>query len=92
MNKFILTCLLGLTFSTSAFASTNIQVDDVVVTASRVHESIQNIPSNVQVITRQDIQEVNSTSITEILNQLGGLTIRGISLGQFNLGLSLIHI
>jgi len=86
MNKFILTCLLGLTFSTSAFASTNIQVDDVVVTASRVHESIQNIPSNVQVITRQDIQEVNSTSITEILNQLGGLTIRGISLGQFNLG------
>ena len=86
MNRSILANLLVLAFSTSAFAATNIQVDDIIVTASRVHESIQNLSSNVQVITRKDIQEVSSTSISQILNQLSGLTIRGTSLGQFNLG------
>ena len=86
MKKSTIASLIGLAFSTNIFAATNIQIDDVVVTATRMHENIQNIPSNVQVITRQDIQESNSTSITQTLNQLGGLTLRGTSLGQFNLG------
>lgn len=88
MNKSILASLFGLAFSSSAFASESIHLDDVVVTTSRVHESIQNTPSNVQVITRQNIQEINSTSISQILNQLGGLIVRGSALGQFNLGAS----
>ena len=88
MKKTIFACLLGMAFSNLTLAAEDINLADVVVTTSRVHESIQNTPSNVQVITRQNIQEINSTSISQILNQLGGLTIRGSALGQFNLGAS----
>ena len=86
MNKSILASLLGLAFSNLTFAAEEINLADVIVTSNRVQESIQNIPSNIHVITRQNIQEINSTSITQVLNQLGGLTIRGLALGQFNLG------
>lgn len=85
MKKTTIATLVGLAVSTQAF-STTLDADTVTVTASRVHEDIQNIPANIQVISRQDIQEINPTSIPQILNQLGGLTIRGNSLGQFNLG------
>ena len=86
MNKSIFTGLLGLAFSNLTLAAEDINLADVIVTSSRIQESIQNIPSNIQVISRQNIQEINPTSITQVLNQLGGLTIRGSALGQFNLG------
>lgn len=85
MKKTSIAGLVGLLFTTPIFAAT-VQADDVVVTASRVHDNIQNIAANIQIITRKDIQEINSVSIPQILNQLGGLTIRGNSLGQFSLG------
>jgi len=86
MNKSIFAGLLGLAFSNLTLAAEDINLADVIVTSSRIQESIQNIPSNIQVISRQNIQEINPTSITQVLNQLGGLTIRGSALGQFNLG------
>lgn len=86
MKKTIFAGLLGLAFSNLTFAADDINLADVIVTSSRIQESIQNIPSNIQVISRQNIQEINPTSITQVLNQLGGLTIRGSALGQFNLG------
>jgi iron complex outermembrane receptor protein len=85
MKKTSIAGLVGLLFTTPIFAAT-VQADDVVVTASRVHDNIQNIAANIQIITRKDIKEINSVSIPQILNQLGGLTIRGNSLGQFSLG------
>lgn len=86
MKKTTIASLIGLAISTQAFAGTNIQADDVVVTASRVHDNIQNIPANVQVITREEINELNPNSIPQILSQLGGLNITGVALGQFNRG------
>jgi len=86
MKKTTIASLIGLAISTQAFAATNIQADDVVVTASRVHDNIQNIPANVQVITREEINELNPNSIPQILSQLGGLNITGVALGQFNRG------
>ena len=87
MKKTTIAGLIGLLFSLPILASeTSINANDVIVTASRVHEDIQNIPANVLVITREDIQEINSTSIPQILSQLGGIKISGISPGQFNLG------
>ncbi len=84
MKTTTIASLLGLAFSTQALAAT-LDAEQVKVTANRVHEDIQNIPANVQVITREDIREINSTSIPQILSQLGGLKISGTSLGQFNL-------
>jgi iron complex outermembrane receptor protein len=86
MKKTIFAGLLSLAFSNLTLAAEDINLADVIVTSSRIQESIQNIPSNIQVISRQNIQEINPTSITQVLNQLGGLTIRGSALGQFNLG------
>jgi iron complex outermembrane receptor protein len=89
MKKISIVSLIGLAVSTQSFAAKiNIEADDVIVTTYRVRDSIQNIPANVQVITRQDIQEINSTSIPQILSQLGGLNITGTALGQFNQGAS----
>ncbi len=87
MKKTTISSLIGLLLSTPAFAATTmINADDVVVTASRVHENIQNVAANIQVITRQQINELNSSSIPQILSQLGGLNISGVALGQFNRG------
>ena len=84
MKTTTIASFIGLAFSTQALAAT-LDAEQVKVTANRVHEDIQNIPANVQVITREDIREINSTSIPQILSQLGGLKISGTSLGQFNL-------
>ena len=87
MKKTTIASLIGLLFTSPLLASeTSINANDVIVTASRVHEDIKNISANVLVITREDIQEINSTSIPQILSQLGGIKISGISPGQFNLG------
>ncbi len=87
MKKTTISSLIGLLLSTPAFAATTmINADDVVVTASRVHENIQNVAANLQVITREQISELNSSSIPQILSQIGGLNISGVALGQFNRG------
>ena len=90
MKKTTIAGLLGLLFSTPIIAAeTPINATDVIVTATRVHEKTQNIPANIQVISREDIKSLSPNSIPQILSQLGGLVVRGNSLGQFNLGASL---
>jgi iron complex outermembrane receptor protein len=87
MKKTTIAGLIGLLFAEPALAlETPIDADNVIVTASRIHENIQNIPANIQVISRDDINSLNPSSIPQILSQLGGLVVRGTSLGQFNLG------
>jgi iron complex outermembrane receptor protein len=86
MKKLVITYLIWLSFLMPVFATENLDTNTVIVTASRVHDNIQNIPANVQVISREEIQETNSLSIPQILSQLGGLNISGTALGQFNQG------
>jgi iron complex outermembrane recepter protein len=85
MKKTTATGLLGLLFSSPIYADT-LNAEPVTVTASGIHDDIQNIPSNVQVISKEEIQEINALSIPQILSQLGGLNITGTVLGQFNQG------
>jgi iron complex outermembrane receptor protein len=86
MKKIIITFAIWLYFLIPVFATENLETNTVLVTASRVHDNIQNIPANIQVISREEIQEINSISIPQILSQLGGLNISGTALGQFNQG------
>ncbi|MFZ9641968.1 MAG: TonB-dependent receptor [Candidatus Methylopumilus sp.] len=87
MKKTTIAGLIGLLFNTPTFATeTTIDADNVIVTTARVHEDIQNIPANIQVIRREDIQEINAISIPQVLTQLGGLNVTGTALGQFNRG------
>lgn len=58
----------------------------VIVSGSRFEENLNEVPANVQVITREEISESTSTNIPDILSQIGGLNVRNTAGGQLNLG------
>jgi iron complex outermembrane receptor protein len=58
----------------------------ILVSGSRFEENSNRIPANVKVISREEIEQSSSNNIPEILSQLGGLIVRGASLGQLGLG------
>ena len=58
----------------------------VIVSGSRFEENLNEVPANVQVITREEIAESTSSNIPDILSQIGGLNIRNTASGQLNLG------
>jgi iron complex outermembrane receptor protein len=88
LKKLIFIFLLLLGFTGLTLAKENSKTNTILVTTSRILDSAQNIPANIQVITRDEIRETNTTSIPEILSKLGGLNITGARLGQFNQGAS----
>ncbi len=51
-------------------------MDEVVVTASRTEEKVRDVPKNVTVITRQEIEDSGADSLTSLLSREAGLAIR----------------
>ncbi|MBU3560359.1 TonB-dependent receptor [Polynucleobacter hallstattensis] len=85
-NKTILALLCGaaITLSTTSFGQNS--QSTVIVSGSRFEENLNEVPANVQVITREEIAESTSSNIPDILSQIGGLNIRNTAGGQLNLG------
>ena len=79
-----LLCSAAIITSTQAFAQT--AQTTVISTGTRFEENLNEVPANVQVITREDIAESTSTNIPDILSQIGGLSVRNTAGGQLNLG------
>lgn len=77
-----LLCGAMITFNAAAQGSQS----TVIVSGSRFEENLNEVPANVQVITREEIAESTSTNIPDILSQIGGLNIRSTAGGQLNLG------
>lgn len=77
-----LLCGAAATFNTAAQNSQS----TVIVSGSRFEENLNEVPANVQVITREEIAESTSANIPDILSQIGGLNIRSTAGGQLNLG------
>ncbi|MEY4059641.1 MAG: hypothetical protein RL551_888 [Pseudomonadota bacterium] len=77
-----LLCGAAATFNVAAQNSQS----TVIVSGSRFEENLNEVPANVQVITREEIAESTSTNIPDILSQIGGLNIRSTAGGQLNLG------
>lgn len=77
-----LLCGAAATFNAAAQDSQS----TVIVSGSRFEENLNEVPANVQVITREEIAESTSTNIPDILSQIGGLNIRSTAGGQLNLG------
>ncbi len=71
--------IAALTLSTTTLANTDTenvyQLDDVVVTASRTAQTVDQALAPVSVITRKDIEERQATSVPELLNTLPGVQI-----------------
>jgi vitamin B12 transporter len=76
MNKTILASTIGLLFTTGAYAeATSIYTDEVVVTASRIAESRENVLADVSVITREEIERAGQSTLAELLSTQPGIQI-----------------
>jgi len=63
----------GLFASPAVFAQSN--VETIVVSGSRFEENIDRIPANIQVITKEQIQQSTSTNLAEVLQQIGNVSM-----------------
>ncbi len=77
-----LACGVAVSFSVAAQSPQS----TVIVSGSRFEENLNEVPANVQIITREEIAESTSSNIPDILSQIGGLNIRNTTGGQLNLG------
>jgi len=69
--------VLPILFSNLVFSQSNQQT--VIVTGSRFEENLNEVPANVKVITRDQIEGSSSNNIPEVLSQIGGLDVRSSS-------------
>jgi len=59
--------------------NSSITMEEVVVTATRHEESIRKVPSNVTVITAQEISESGATNLTNLLKTRANLHVRELN-------------
>ena len=75
MNKSIFAGLLGLAFSNITFAAEDIHLKDVVVVASRVAQSPENVIGDVTVINHEEIERAGQSTFIELLQKQPGVEI-----------------
>ncbi|MCF8193019.1 MAG: TonB-dependent receptor [Candidatus Methylopumilus sp.] len=75
MNKSIFACLLGLAFSNITLAAEDINLKDVIVVASRVAQSPENVIGDVTVINREEIERAGQSTFIELLQAQPGIEI-----------------
>jgi iron complex outermembrane receptor protein len=63
--------------SEEATAMPRFELDQIVVTASRLEEPIKEIPGNVTVITSADIEQAPSNNIVDLITRESGVNLRG---------------
>ena len=87
-KKIALVCgaLLSLHFTPYALAQSN--QSTVIVTGSRFEENLNEVPANVKIITREEIDNSSSNTIPQVLSQIGGLRVSGLNSGTLNLDAS----
>jgi TonB-dependent siderophore receptor len=68
-------CLCGLFIYGEDKPSETKQLDEVVVTASRVPQSLKDTPGAVTVITKEEIQEKNAQDVGDVLKDVAGLKV-----------------
>ena len=57
----------------------------LIVSGSRFEENLNEVPANVKIITRDEIENSSSNTIPQVLSQIGGLRVRGVNAGTLNL-------
>ncbi|OWF66524.1 TonB-dependent receptor [Polynucleobacter hirudinilacicola] len=60
----------------------------VIVTGSRFEENLNQVPANVNIITREEIENSSSNTIPQVLSQIGGLRVSGLNSSSLNLDAS----
>ena len=75
MKKTTIASLIGLLFTSIATANENIKIDNVIVTASRVNESLNTTLHDVSIINREQIERAGQSTLVEILQMQPGVEI-----------------
>jgi iron complex outermembrane receptor protein len=82
-----LLCGASITFNAVVAIAQNLQ-PTVIVSGSRFEENLNQVPANVKVITRDEIDNSSSNTIPQVLSQIGGLQVRGLNSSSLNLDAS----
>jgi outer membrane receptor protein involved in Fe transport len=61
------------------------ELREVIVTASRREENLQNVPITVQVLTSSELDGLNATTFDDFAGALPGVTAHGVGPGQSNI-------
>ncbi|MDO9364991.1 MAG: TonB-dependent receptor [Methylotenera sp.] len=75
MKKSTIASLVSLAFTSPVFAAENINLEDVVVTASRTQQARTDVVGDVTVINREEIERAGAGSITDLLRTQPGVQI-----------------
>lgn len=75
MKRTALSSLIGLLFASPAFSAENIELNDVVVTATRTPQPREAVIADVTVIDREQIERAGASSLTDILRAQPGVQI-----------------
>jgi len=81
-----LLCGAAIITSTQAFAQSS--QSTVIVSGSRFEENLNEVPADVKVITRDEIENSSSNTIPQVLAQIGGLRVSGLNSSSLNLDAS----
>jgi len=90
-NKLFRTLLYGAVILGSSSLSLSLAQNappTVIVTGSRFEENLNEVPANVKVITRDEIESSSSNTIPQVLSQIGGLRVSGLNSSSLNLDAS----
>ena len=75
MNKKIIISLIGLAFASPSYSAENINLDDVVVTATRTPQPREAVIADVTVINQEEIQRSGQSTLVELLATQQGIEI-----------------
>lgn len=68
--------LLPFIMLSPAWAGEKIKIEEVVVTATRIEESVENVAQDVTIITGEEIERSGYSSVADILKNVTGIQIR----------------
>ena len=97
MSIKIIASLIGLAFATTSYSAENINLDDVVVTATRTPQPRESVIADVTVIEQEEIQRGGQTTLVELLQRQAGIEITsnggaGTTSGIFIRGTNTNHV
>jgi iron complex outermembrane recepter protein len=71
--------------ATPAAAPAKSALTEIIVTATRRREDLQDVPITMQVLTAQTLAQLNATTLADFLGYLPGVTSHGVGPGQNNI-------
>jgi len=84
--QFACSFIIGSSLIASPVVFAQSKVETIVVSGSRFEENIDRIPANIQVITKEQIQQSSSLNVAEVLQQIGNIKMTNISGSMLGLG------